>query len=70
MEADKLYTDNVYDTPVVLVIGSEGEGMRQSTRKHCDLTVKIPMKGQLNSLNASVSAGILLFEIQRQRNAE
>lgn len=67
MEAEKNFTDNVYDTPVVIVIGSEGEGMRQSTRKHCDFTVKIPMKGTLNSLNASVTAGIMLFEALRQR---
>ncbi len=68
MEAKNLYTDGIYNVPIVLVIGNEGKGMRPSTSKHCDLTVKIPMQGRISSLNASVSAGIILFEIARQRN--
>lgn len=52
---------------VVLVIGSEGEGIRPLVKKRCDLLVKISLKGGVSSLNASVSGGILLFEAVRQR---
>ncbi|MFP4368834.1 MAG: 23S rRNA (guanosine(2251)-2'-O)-methyltransferase RlmB [Candidatus Kapaibacterium sp.] len=69
MEAEHDYTDNIYDRPVVIIIGSEGKGMRPITKKSCDYLCKIPMKGRLNSLNASVTAGIMLFEILRQRSA-
>jgi len=65
--AKNLYTDNLYDKPVAIVIGSEGKGMRPSTIKHCDHLIRIPMNGKINSLNASVSAGIVLFEIMRQK---
>lgn len=51
---------------VALVVGSEGKGMRPNIRKHCDGLVAIPMAGQINSLNASVAAGIALFEVVRQ----
>ena len=67
MKADRLYSENIYDCPSALIIGSEGAGMRQGIRKHCDVTVQIPMYGQTESLNASVSAGIILFEVARQR---
>ena len=52
---------------MVVVIGSEGKGLRHSTRKHCDVLIKIPIKGKVESLNASVSAGIVLYEVLRQR---
>lgn len=52
--------------PIGLVIGSEGHGMGALTRKKCDFTVTIPMRGQVSSLNASVAAGIVLYEIFRQ----
>jgi len=68
MEADKNYTDTFYDTPIALIIGSEGKGIRPSTRKHCDVLIKIPILGTLNSLNASVSAAIILYEMVRQRS--
>jgi 23S rRNA (guanosine2251-2'-O)-methyltransferase len=64
----KLYTDKIYDRPVIIVIGSEGKGMRPISAKHCDMLVKIPLAGKIESLNASVSAGIILFEIVRQRS--
>lgn len=67
MEADRFYSDDIYDVPVVIVIGSEGRGLRPSTRSHCDLLIKIPLVGKVTSLNASVSAGIVLFEILKQR---
>jgi 23S rRNA (guanosine2251-2'-O)-methyltransferase len=54
-------------TPLALVFGSEGKGIRRLVREHCDAVVSIPMRGQLNSLNVSVAAGIVLFEVLRQR---
>ena len=54
---------------IAWVLGAEGEGMRRLTRESCDLLVKIPMHGQVDSLNVSVSAGICLFESVRRRAA-
>lgn len=67
--AKDIYTDDLYDRPVAIIFGSEGKGLRPSTKKHCDNLVKIPMKGTINSLNASVSAGVILFEVMRQRKS-
>ena len=53
--------------PAALVIGSEGDGMGQLVRKSCDVTVSIPLKGSITSLNASAAASILLYEAVRQR---
>ncbi len=53
--------------PAAIVIGSEGEGMSRLVRETCDVLLSIPMKGELNSLNASASAAILLYEAVRQR---
>ena len=53
--------------PTAIVIGSEGDGMSQLVRKNCDVTVHIPMKGKITSLNASAAASILLYEAVRQR---
>ena len=52
-----------YDMPVCLVVGSEGKGISELVRKNCDFLVKIPMLGHVNSLNASVSCSILIYEI-------
>ena len=51
----------------VLVIGNEGEGIRPLVRKKCDAVFSIPMQGGVSSLNASVAAGVALFEVVRQR---
>ena len=53
--------------PAVIVIGSEGDGMGRLVTENCDFLVSIPMKGKLNSLNASAAAAILLYEAVRQR---
>ncbi len=53
---------------IALVIGSEGNGLGRLVREKCDFIVSLPMKGQINSLNASVAAGILMFEVTRQRD--
>lgn len=52
-----------YDMPVVLVIGSEGKGISRLVKENCDFLIKIPMRGHVTSLNASVSAAILMYEI-------
>lgn len=67
MKGETPYYADVYDRPVVIVIGSEGKGIRPSTINHCDYVVSISMAGQTESLNASVSAGIVLFEALRQK---
>ena len=54
--------------PLALVIGSEGFGMNRLVKENCDFLVKIPMKGKITSLNASVSAGIVIYEAMKQRN--
>lgn len=59
-----------FSGPTCLVIGSEGKGIRKLVRKQCDFLVKIPMGKKINSLNASVAAGIILFEIARQKELQ
>jgi 23S rRNA (guanosine2251-2'-O)-methyltransferase len=54
--------------PIAIVLGSEGRGLRRTVGEMCDLTVSLPMKGGVNSLNVSVAAGILSYEIARQRS--
>ncbi len=62
---------NLFDTdlrgPVALVLGSEGKGLRRLTAELCDFQVAIPMAGQVESLNVSVAAGVLMYEVLRQR---
>lgn len=57
-----------YNRKICLVIGSEGKGISRIVREECDYLVKIPMWGKINSLNASVSAGVIIYEIRRQQN--
>lgn len=56
------------DGPLALVVGAEGAGVREGVLKHCDFRLRIPMVGQVGSLNASVSAALLLYEVARQRS--
>lgn len=63
--------DDLFDTklegPVAWVLGAEGSGMRRLTRENCDRLVRIPMEGMVESLNLSVTSGIVMFETRRQR---
>ena len=61
------YRSIKYDMPTVLVIGSEGKGISRLVSSKCDFLVEIPMKGKVTSLNASVSAGILIYEIKKDQ---
>jgi len=69
IKADKNTFETDFKKPIGLVIGSEGKGMRKNIMGQCDIFVRIPMAGKLNSLNASVSAGVILYEIFRQKNS-
>lgn len=66
MDGDRMYDLNLKG-PIGMVIGNEGEGVSRLIREKCDFTAAIPMKGDIDSLNASVAAGILAYEIVRQR---
>ena len=68
MNATKFYYEEDFKGSVAIVIGSEGFGMSRLVKENCDLLVKIPMKGKITSLNASVSAGITIYEVVKQRN--
>lgn len=72
--ADMDGTENYYEAnltgPIVLVIGSEGHGVSRLTKEACDFVVKIPMRGRVNSLNASNAAAILAYEILKQRTLQ
>ena len=63
------YTEVDYASPVGIVLGSEGQGLHELTRKRCDFVVSLPTTGPIKSLNVSVAAGVVLFEAIRQRNA-
>ena len=67
MEAKQFYYEQDYNIPIAIVIGSEGYGMARLVKENCDYLVKIPMKGKITSLNASVSAGIVVYEALKQR---
>ena len=68
INASKYYYQEDFKGPIAIVIGSEGFGMNRLVKDNCDLLVKIPMKGKITSLNASVSAGITIYEAVKQRN--
>lgn len=64
--------ENIYDTkfegPIGIVVGNEGEGISRLVKENCDFMIKIPMTGSINSLNASVSMAISMYEVMRQKN--
>jgi len=66
-EGNKSIWDMDFTGSIALVVGSEAEGMRRTVKEHCDYIIKLPMQGKVNSLNVSVAAGIVIFEIMRQR---
>lgn len=66
-EAEQTIYEMKLDMPLALVMGAEGSGMRHLTRQHCDFLVKLPMLGQVESLNVSVAAGVMLYEVLRQK---
>ena len=70
MNTDKYYYDEDFTGGIGVVIGSEGYGMSRLVKENCDFLVKIPMKGKITSLNASVSAGIVIYEVVKQRMAK
>ena len=66
MNGESMYKMNLTG-PIGLVIGNEGSGVSHLVKEHCDMTASIPMKGDIDSLNASVAMGVLAYEIVRQR---
>lgn len=64
----ELYTAKNLTGPIALVIGSEGRGIGRLVKEKCDFLVKIPLMGEIESLNASVAAGVLMYEVVRQKN--
>ena len=68
IDADKFYYDQNLTGPLAIVIGNEGKGISDLVKRNCDFLVKIPMKGKVTSLNASVSTGIIVYEAVKQRN--
>ena len=67
--AEKRHTEADFKMPVGIVLGGEGKGLHALVRERCDFLVSIPTKGPVRALNVSVAAGIVLFEVVRQRNA-
>lgn len=67
MDTDTYYYNENFTGAIAIIIGSEGFGMSRLVKESCDFLVKIPMKGKITSLNASVAAGIVMYEVVKQR---
>ena len=63
----ELYDETAFTVPTAIVLGGEGKGLHQNVQKHCDVLVRIPMAGAVSSLNVSVAAGVVLFELRRRQ---
>ncbi len=70
MDGKQDYFTSALPSPTALVIGGEGNGIRRLVKENCDLIVKIPMQGEVNSLNASIAAGLVIYEVLRQRQLQ
>ncbi len=70
VDSEMSYTDWDWTRPSALVLGGEGSGLHRLVAENCDVLVKIPMYGKIDSLNVSVAAGVVLFEARRQRSKE
>ena len=68
-DADDSYDNYDYKENVVLIIGGEGDGMSRLVKENCDHIISLPLNGKINSLNASVAAGILIYEVIEKRNS-
>ncbi|MEC0094007.1 23S rRNA (guanosine(2251)-2'-O)-methyltransferase RlmB [Paenibacillus macquariensis] len=66
----EIYETDVFEGPVAVVIGNEGTGMGRLIKEKCDVLVKLPMAGRINSLNASVAAGVVMYEVLRRRHIQ
>ena len=69
-DAELPYTDADFTVPLCIVLGNEGKGIRRLVKEKCDYLVHLPMLGQIRSLNVSVTAGVLLYEVLRQRGVK
>jgi 23S rRNA (guanosine2251-2'-O)-methyltransferase len=69
MEGEKSYYETDLKGPILVVVGSEGRGLSRLTKEACDFVVRIPMRGRISSLNASVACSLLLYEVMRQRES-
>ena len=67
IDGKRLYNQADYRGGVAFVVGSEGQGLARLVKERCDEVVRLPMRGRINSLNASVATGIVLYEVIRQR---
>lgn len=63
----QLYSETEFTNPAAIVLGGEGHGLHEQTRRHCDFLIRIPMAGQIASLNVSVAAGVVLFDWRRRQ---
>ncbi|MBI4535010.1 MAG: 23S rRNA (guanosine(2251)-2'-O)-methyltransferase RlmB [Ignavibacteriae bacterium] len=69
-KADQLYTEIDYTAQIALVVGNEGKGIRRLVKEHCDHLVRIPLLGKIDSLNASVAGGLVMYEVVKQRHSK
>jgi len=69
MEGEQTLFQADLNGPLALVIGGEGRGLRRLVREYCDFLISIPLRGQVDSLNASAAAAVVLYEALRQRQA-